>query len=404
MQVKLSQILSSLESGGRPKGGASLDNNGIPSLGAEHLDGNGGFNFKTIKYIPEDFFNGLKNGIVEKENILIVKDGATTGKVSFVTDEFPFDKAAVNEHVFLLKVDKSKANPKFAFHYLKCPQGQRDIMRDFRGATVGGISRGFVDFVKFELPTLPNQLLIANLLSKAENLIAQRKESIRLLDEFLKSTFLEMFGDAVKNEKKWNKLELKNYAKVRIGPFGSLLHREDYVQNGIPLVNPSHIGEGKISIDPELTISKEKMKELSAYVMNKGDVVLGRRGEIGRCAVVTNKEDGYLCGTGSIFIRPTEKLNPIFLYNIISSASMRKVLENSAKGITMKNLNSGIIENLKIPVPPIELQTQFAQIVEKTEALKTQYQQSLQELENLYGSLSQKAFRGELTKKDNYEQ
>src|SRR5690606_25492705 len=117
MKVKLSQILSSLESGGRPKGGASLDSNGIPSLGAEHLDGNGGFNFKTVKYIPLEYFNGLKNGIIEKENILIVKDGATTGKVSFVTDEFPFDKAAVNEHVFLLKIDTSKAHPKFAFHY-----------------------------------------------------------------------------------------------------------------------------------------------------------------------------------------------------------------------------------------------------------------------------------------------
>lgn len=250
---------------------------------------------------------------------------------------------------------------------------------------------------KVALPPLPDQLHIANLLSKAENLIAQRKESIRLLDEFLKSTFLEMFGDPVRNEKGWNKAELKNYAKVRIGPFGSLLHREDYVQNGIPLVNPSHIGEGKISIDPELTISKDKMKELSAYVMKKGDVVLGRRGEVGRCAVVTKKEDGYLCGTGSIIIRPTEKLNPIFLYNIISSASIRKVLENSAKGITMKNLNSGIIENLKIPVPPLALQTQFAHIVSTTEALKSQYQQSLQELENLYGSLSQKAFKGELS-------
>lgn len=194
---------------------------------------------------------------------------------------------------------------------------------------------------------------------------------------------------------------MKNYAKVRIGPFGSLLHREDYVLNGVPLVNPSHISEGKIVVDSELTISPKKMTELSAYVMHEGDVVLGRRGEIGRCAVVTRKEDGYLCGTGSIFIRPTEKLNPIFLYNIISSASMRKVLENSAKGITMKNLNSGIIENLKIPVPPIELQTQFAQIVKKTEALKCQYQQSLQELENLYGSLSQKAFRGELGVKQN---
>jgi type I restriction enzyme S subunit len=67
MQIKLSQILSSLESGGRPKGGASLDNKGIPSLGAEHLDSNGGFNFKSVKYIPEDYFNGLKNGSLKRK-------------------------------------------------------------------------------------------------------------------------------------------------------------------------------------------------------------------------------------------------------------------------------------------------------------------------------------------------
>ena len=181
-----------------------------------------------------------------------------------------------------------------------------------------------------------------------------------------------MFGDPVRNEKKWNITELKRIAKVRIGPFGSLLHREDYVKNGVPLVNPSHISEGKIIIDKELTISKKKMIEVSAYVMHEGDVVLGRRGEIGRCAVITQKEDGYLCGTGSIFIRPTNNLQSIFLYKVISSVSMRRVLENSAKGITMKNLNSGIIEELKITFPPIETQTQFAQIVEKTEALKAQ--------------------------------
>lgn len=75
--------------------------------------------------------------------------------------------------------------------------------------------------------------------------------------------------------------------------------------------------------------------------------------------------------TGRIFIRPKVELSPIFLYNIISSATMRKVLENSAKRITMKNLNSGIIGNLKIPIPTIAIQTQFAQIVGKTEALKT---------------------------------
>ena len=334
-----------------------------------------------------------KDGVLaEEDDIMLVWDGSV-GQMGFGRSGY------VGSTMVKLKVEnKKRFLPFFIYRFLQSKTEY--LKRKATGATIMHINRKSLE--QLEIPDLdfPDQLHISNLLSKAENLISQRKESIRLLDEFLKSKFLEMFGDAVKNEKKWNKSELKNYAKVRIGPFGSLLHREDYIQNGVPLVNPSHIGEGKIFIDPELTISKTKMKELSAYVMHEDDVVLGRRGEIGRCAVVTKKEEGYLCGTGSIYIRPTEELNPIFLYNIISSDSMRKVLENSAKGITMKNLNSGIIENLKIPVPPIKIQTKFAQIVEKTEALKTQYQQSLQELENLYGSLSQKAFRGELSLKD----
>ena len=251
--------------------------------------------------------------------------------------------------------------------------------------------------IKIHHPELiSDQIYIADILTKAENLIRQRKESIALLDGYLKSTFLEMFGDPVRNEKGWNKSSLKKFARVRIGPFGSLLHREDYVQNGVPLVNPTHIKDGKIEIDLDLTISKNKMKELNAYVMHEGDVVLGRRGEIGRCAVVTKKEDGFLCGTGSIFIRPENELEPIFLYNVISSSSMRKVLENSAKGVTMKNLNSGIIEELEIPVPHIEHQIKFCEIVDRTETIKGQYQRSLNELKNLYNSLSQRAFKGEL--------
>jgi len=303
-------------------------------------------------------------------------------------------KACIGRGLSAIRVKKNVSRD-FIYFWLK--QNQHIIAAKQTGSTFKAITQKILSEIIVPFPEYTTQLHIASILSKAENLIAQRKESIRLLDEFLKSTFLEMFGDPVRNEKGWNKSALKEFARIRIGPFGSLLHREDYVQGGVPLVNPSHIQDGKIEIDLDLTISKNKIISLSAYVMHEGDVVLGRRGEIGRCAVITKKENGFLCGTGSIFIRPEKDLQPIYLYNVISSVSMRKVLENSANGITMKNLNSGIVEEIKIPVPPLELQTQFARIVEKTEALKSQYQQSLQELENLYGSLSQKAFRGELT-------
>lgn len=405
MQVKLSQILSSLESGGRPKGGASLDNNGIPSLGAEHLDGNGGFNFKTIKYIPEGFFNALKNGIVEKENILIVKDGATTGKVSFVTDEFPFDKAAVNEHVFLLKVDKSKANPKFAFHYLKGPQGQRDIMRDFRGATVGGISRGFVDFVKFELPPLPAQLHIANILSKAENLIAQRKESIRLLDEFLKSTFLEMFGDPKNNKKGF---EIKNLSEFYInpkegtkcGPFGSALKKDEYTESGIPVWTMDNIlKSGEFNETGCLFVSEEKHKELERYNAINGDIIISRAGTVGKMCIIKTNAAKSVISSNLIRLRLGKNLMPIYFYSLMRYCQSRVIKLKHGNEDAYTHMSTGVLDEIYFPYPPIELQTQFAQIVEKIEALKIQYQQSLQELENLYGSLSQKAFRGELSVK-----
>lgn len=366
-----------------------FNTNGVPIIRISDISGNVVSSGKSVRTSFEETFESFR---ISKGDVLIAMSGATTGKYGiYISDETGYQNQRVG--CFLIK-NKSLLNNDYLLQVLRFIQPK--IEKKAHGSGQPNISSKAIEDFVVPLPPLPTQLHIANILSKAENLIAQRKESIRLLDEFLKSTFLEMFGDPVRNEKKWSKTELKNYAKVRIGPFGSLLHREDYVQNGVPLVNPSHISEGKIFIDQELTISKTKIKELSAYIMHEGDVVLGRRGEIGRCAVVTKKEDGYLCGTGSIYIRPTKELNAIFLYNIISSVSMRKVLENSAKGITMKNLNSGIIENLKIPIPPLPLQTQFAQIVEKTEALKTQYQQSLQELEHLYGSLSQRAFKGEL--------
>jgi type I restriction enzyme S subunit len=381
MQVKLSQILNSLESGGRPKGGASLDSKGVPSLGAEHLDGHGGFNFKAVKYIPEDYFNGLKNGIIEKENILIVKDGATTGKVSFVNDDFPFDKASVNEHVFLLKIDKSKAYPRFVFHYLKSPQGQRGIMRDYRGATVGGISRGFVDFVKFELPPLPAQLHIANVLSKAENLIAQRKESIRLLDEFLKSTFLEMFGDLE------NDTPLKSFC---------------FFSQGIQVPVEEQYSECKDGQVRFLRIIDFTQSDEPRYINNLGeryfvsedDISMVRYGA--SAGFVGYGKKGIIANNLFKFNFDKKKVLPVYLVQVLQSQRFKNYIKLKSTGSAMPALSFGMLNDYKIAVPPIELQTQFAQIVKKTEALKTQYKQSLQELENLYGSLSHKAFRGEL--------
>ena len=146
-----------LESGSRPKGGVRGILEGIPSLGGEHLKADGGFNFEKIKYIPEAFFESLNKGRIYPDDIIVVKDGATTGKTSFVDNNFPHSRAAVNEHLFIVRVDPKVAFPKFVFYYLFSSEGQKQILSDFRGATVGGISRNFPLKVTVPIPSLTEQ-------------------------------------------------------------------------------------------------------------------------------------------------------------------------------------------------------------------------------------------------------
>ena len=107
--------------------------------------------------------------------------------------------------------------------------------------------------------------------------------------------------------------------KIQIGPFGSLLHKSDYIENGIPLINPSHIKGNKINPDLDLTISTEKYNSLESFIMYENDIVIGRRGEMGRCAVISKNENGWLCGTGSLFIRLLENMNSVYFCNFLSS-------------------------------------------------------------------------------------
>lgn len=227
-------------------------------------------------------------------------------------------------------------------------------------------------------------------LDKINRIINKRRLEIQKIDDLVKSQFIEMFGDPVINEKGWTVVRLSEVAEMKIGPFGSLLHKEDYISGGHALVNPSHIEDGKIQVDNSLSISDEKYNELSAYHLKRNDIVLGRRGEMGRCAVVNN--DGLLCGTGSMIIRPTGQMLPYFLQSVLSSPSMKLLIEERAVGVTMANLNVPIVSNLPIPMYPMEKQRAYISILEQTDKSKFRIKQSLEKLEKCYKALLQKYF------------
>ncbi|WP_026503996.1 restriction endonuclease subunit S [Butyrivibrio sp. NC3005] len=179
-------------------------------------------------------------------------------------------------------------------------------------------------------------------------------------------------------------------AEIKIGPFGSLLHKEDYITGGHALINPSHIIEGKIAPENDLTISDEKYAELVAYQLKEGDVVMGRRGEMGRCAVVDRP--GLLCGTGSLFIRSNGDLSADFIQKIISFPSFKRTIEDMAVGQTMPNLNVPIVSDFQIIKPPKKVQDEYYTFVEQVDKSKFVVQKALNETHIMYDSLMQKYF------------
>lgn len=245
---------------------------------------------------------------------------------------------------------------------------------------------------KYPVPLVgkEEQRRIAALLDKISDLIAKRRAQLDKLDLLVKSRFVEMFGDPVSNEKNWPIVTLGDVAEIRIGPFGSLLHKEDYITGGHALINPSHIIDGHICIDEKLTVSDEKYDELSAYQLKIDDIVLGRRGEMGRCAVV--HQEGLLCGTGSMIIRPNAQMKPYFLQNIISNPAYKKIIEDKAVGVTMMNLNVPIVSALTVPLLPVHMQEQFIDFMGRVSKSKLTIQRSLDKLEILKKALMQQYF------------
>jgi type I restriction enzyme S subunit len=187
---------------------------------------------------------------------------------------------------------------------------------------------------------------------------------------------------------------------ISTGPFGTMLHKSDYVPDGVPLVNPINIVDSRIVPSSRMMVSKTTRERLRVYVLKPGDVVIARRGEMGRCALVTDDEAGWLCGTGSFFLRLSNLMDGKFFVALFSSRQFRARLENEAVGTTMSNLNHTILNDLPILVPPVAEQRLIMatadELLGDVEQLESIYQRKLDALEELKKSLLHEAFTGAL--------
>jgi type I restriction enzyme, S subunit len=156
--------------------------------------------------------------------------------------------------------------------------------------------------------------------------------------------------------------------ELQTGPFGSSLHESDYERGGIPVINPASIKNGLLIPIDSMAVGPATLKRLATFKLRANDIVMARRGEMGRCGVVTEREAGWLCGTGSLILRLPDCLFPLFFVTLIGSPFVREYLGGSAVGATMQNLNQSILLNLVVGLPPLAEQHR---IVAKVDELMT---------------------------------
>lgn len=341
----------------------------------------------TPAFYPFDDINVAKYELFEGDLLLSLT--GNVGRVGRLDKKFL--PAALNQRVACIRIkDNTALDKSFLFDLLNSDSFEQKCILSSKGVAQKNLSTEWLKDYKIPLPPLDEQRKIAAVLDKVSSLIAKRRQQLDKLDDLVKSRFIEMFGDPVENPHGFRKVALSELAEIKIGPFGSLLHKEDYIEGGHPLLNPSHIVDGKVVPDSKLTISDKKYDELEAYHLHIGDVVMGRRGEMGRCAVVPS--EGFLCGTGSLLIRTKGEVTADYIQKIISFPSFRKTIEDMAVGQTMPNLNVPIVSKFQIIKPPIEVQKNYYKFVTQIDKSKLAIQKNLDKLEILKKALMQKYF------------
>jgi len=288
-----------------------------------------------------------------------------------------------------LAVENVNIDPSFANHLFRA----YDLLKVFY--SMGGGLRQSMKYSDMKwlpvlTPPLSEQAQIARFLEHEtawiDALIAEQERLIELLKEKrqavishavtkgldrtapMKDSGVEWLGEVPAH---WELMQFKFATTLmQTGPFGSQLHAEDYVENGTPLINPAHIVEGQIVPDSNISVDEKTKERLPRHHLKENDLILARRGELGRCAVVRQQHSGWLCGSGSMRVELSEKLMPDYAYLLISSEGVKAELSVTSKGSTMDNLNPEILGRLRLPIPP---KAEQGMILEQVKMASEQY-------------------------------
>lgn len=368
-------------------------NEGVPIIQSKNIT-SGYLDLEDVRYLDDETYVKYKDKYNPQKGDILLCNIGTIGASLVLNQD---NKFLIAWNLFKLKINKELYDPKYIKYYLEKLRRMNYFNRLLTGGTVKFINKTKMGEIKIPICNLHEQYKIVKILDKAQELIDKRKAQIEALDELVKSRFIEMFCD-------------ENYPIVKTEDVceyitkGTTPKTNDIVtENGIGLV--PYLKVYNLSFDGSM-LFEEKPQYVSEEIHNKflsrsrvfpNDVLMNIVGPpLGKFAIVPNMYKEWNINQAIAIFRATNRISPIYLLYALKQPNVLRPFIDSAVGIRQQNLSLLQCRNLEIPLPPIELQNQFATFVKQVDKLKFEMQKSLEELENLFNSLMQKAFNGEL--------
>ena len=334
---------------------------------------------KTSEFITQQGLDNSSAKLFSKGTILY-SIFATLGEVSILNID-----ATTNQAIVGIKLrNESEINIDYFYLYLKSLKDE--VNRIGRGVAQNNINLSILKNFIIPLPPLETQKQIAAVLDKCTSLISKYKKMLEKYDTLIKSRFIEMFGDN-------QTLEFQTLENICSIITDGTHQPPKFKTTGIPFLFVSNIAGNKITYETEKFISEKTYEELYKRTpIEMGDVLLSTVGSYGHPAIVET-DNKFLFQRHIAYLKPKKDfINSIYFHGALLSPDAQKQIEERVKGIAQKTLNLSEIRKIKIPVPPISLQNQFAAFVQQINKSKFAVQKSLEKAETLYKSLMQEYF------------
>ncbi|MEN1760416.1 restriction endonuclease subunit S [Anoxynatronum sibiricum] len=343
-----------------------------------------GYIYSTSRKITDEGFESSNLKMLPVGTVLLTTR-APIGKVALAGVELCTNQGFKN-----IICNSAVLDSEYLYYYLASQYDQLNALG--RGATFKEISKKIVEDIVIPLPPIKIQQKIVQVLDKAQSLIDKRKEQIELMDELIQSTFYEMFGDPAINKHSWTNSSIgESCYFVKDGPHKSL----EYVESGIPFVSVKDIIKGKWDFSEVRYISNEVYEEnKSRCKPDYGDILYTKGGTTGYAKLV-DIDIKFLNWVHIAVLKfDKDKINGKYFEQMLNSKYCYEQAQKYTRGIANRDLVLSQMKRIRIVVPPLKLQNQFAEIVQKIEVQKQLMEQSLTEMENNYNSLMQRAFSG----------